>query len=625
MVTEIVIDTLLSLSNVVVTAPKISQAPYQELKGTQLQLVSTTTVADALKYFAGVQIKDYGGLGGMKTINVRSMGSQHVGVFIDGIRITNAQNGQVDLGKYSLTNMESVSLFNGNKSETLQSASEYASASTVYLQTRQPQATGGNIAYSNASFGTNRVQAHFDFRNIFSVDGEFCHSDGDYPFRYQSAYEDTTGIRSNSDITYYRIEGSLFYKGLRGHFYHYSSERGIPGGVVRRLSDKFSNVAREWDNNTFAQLSKSVGLGKLSTKFNLRYAYDYLNYNSDYEENASMHYNNHFTQQDVYASATASYPLSERLNLSLSADGRWSDLVCDVAFFDYVYRIDVKSSFTARYAFKGLNVLGTVLYTDIKDHTEKNADPLRKLTEMIYGSYKKDRFQVRMFWKSIFRAPTLNDLYYSQVGNRNLKPEYAKQLNIGADYTLLNRNFGTKIQIDAYYNRVEDRIVALPQKGSYNWTMLNFGKTQCLGLNGTLQLFCNIKDVSIDLLNTIAYQDDRNKTNRESDTYNDFIPYSPKMSYSSVLSAQYKGWSAALSFMYVGKRYWLSDNELDDPLKAYTNLDMKISKTIRNFQFTAEVNDICDNGYELIQRHPMPRRDFRFSIKYFIKNKAQEK
>ena len=71
MVTEIVIDTLLSLSNVVVTAPKISQTPYQELKGEQLQLVSTTTVADALKYFAGVQIKDYGGLGGVKTVNVR--------------------------------------------------------------------------------------------------------------------------------------------------------------------------------------------------------------------------------------------------------------------------------------------------------------------------------------------------------------------------------------------------------------------------------------------------------------------------------------------------------------------------------------------------------------------------
>ena len=93
--------------------------PSQTLQGEMLQNLSTTSVADALKYFSGVQIKDYGGLGGLKTVNVRSLGSQHVGVYLDGIRITNAQNGQVDLGKYSLSNMESVSLYNANRNEML--------------------------------------------------------------------------------------------------------------------------------------------------------------------------------------------------------------------------------------------------------------------------------------------------------------------------------------------------------------------------------------------------------------------------------------------------------------------------------------------------------------------------
>lgn len=79
--------------------------PRQTLAGGQLQSLSTSSVADALKFFSGVQIKDYGGLGGQKTINVRSLGTQHTGVYIDGIRITNCQNGTVDLGKYSLANL----------------------------------------------------------------------------------------------------------------------------------------------------------------------------------------------------------------------------------------------------------------------------------------------------------------------------------------------------------------------------------------------------------------------------------------------------------------------------------------------------------------------------------------
>ncbi len=80
------------------------------------------SVADLLRRFTGVQVKDYGGVGGLKTINVRSLGSEHVGVFLDGVQIDNAQNMQVDLGRFSLDGLEAVSLYNGQKSLRLQSA-----------------------------------------------------------------------------------------------------------------------------------------------------------------------------------------------------------------------------------------------------------------------------------------------------------------------------------------------------------------------------------------------------------------------------------------------------------------------------------------------------------------------
>lgn len=91
--------------------------PAQVLSGETLQRLNSHSVSDALRYFSGVQIKDYGGIGGLKTVNIRSMGSQHVGVFYDGIQIGNAQNGTVDLGKFSLDNMELVSVYNGQKSD----------------------------------------------------------------------------------------------------------------------------------------------------------------------------------------------------------------------------------------------------------------------------------------------------------------------------------------------------------------------------------------------------------------------------------------------------------------------------------------------------------------------------
>ena len=57
-----------------------------------------------------------------------------------------------------------------------------------------------------------------------------------------SEYEDTVGRRANSDIRYGRIEGALFKGGFSSHIYYYDSERGCPGGIVRRLSDKYVNV-----------------------------------------------------------------------------------------------------------------------------------------------------------------------------------------------------------------------------------------------------------------------------------------------------------------------------------------------------------------------------------------------
>lgn len=152
-----------TLKDVEVTATRRPLATTQVLAGPKLQALSSTSVADALKYFAGVQIKDYGGLGGLKTINVRSLGSQHVGVYIDGIRITNAQNGTVDLGKFSLSTLESVSLYNANRLDMCQSASEYASGATVYLQTRRPVSDSLTVLAGVGSFHTYRGRANMQF------------------------------------------------------------------------------------------------------------------------------------------------------------------------------------------------------------------------------------------------------------------------------------------------------------------------------------------------------------------------------------------------------------------------------------------------------------------------------
>lgn len=56
----------------VVAKPFQNIIPNKTLSGEQLEKLNSHNVADALRYFSGVQVKDYGGMGGLKTVNVRN-------------------------------------------------------------------------------------------------------------------------------------------------------------------------------------------------------------------------------------------------------------------------------------------------------------------------------------------------------------------------------------------------------------------------------------------------------------------------------------------------------------------------------------------------------------------------
>ena len=605
-------------------------ATSQTLSGADLQALSTTSVADALKYFAGVQIKDYGGLGGLKTINVRSLGAQHVGVYIDGIRITNAQNGTVDLGKFSLSSLESVSLYNANKLDYLQSASEYASGATVYLQTRRPTHDSLSVQLRNASFHTwmAKLNGQFNWRGWQGfIDGEYCSSRGDYPFRYHSEYEDTVGRRANSDIRYGRIEAALFRGGFSSHIYYYDSERGCPGGIVRRLSDKYVNVGREWDRDFFAQASyQKHFLKRHRIKANAKYTNECLRYCTDYPENQNTaRVDNHYRQQDVYGALCYAYTPLSWLTLSTSYDIRYSLLKADLKHFDDVKRLDQKQVLAAQTNWQGIQAAASILHQRYSDWTFANtgaAQPLDRWTPAFSLAYTLYDITLRGWYKEIFRAPTLNDLYYTQVGNRDLKPEETKQWNVGAEYHFSKSKWAIDVQADAYINKIENRIVCLPMKGTYTWSMMNYGYTYCRGLNATIKGHYQRKQWNFSLLNSITWQRDVNRTDPEDeDTYDKPICYSPTFSTGVTAIAGWRSLQFTTSYLYVGERMW-SYADPEDVLEPYHNIDMKLSYTHNikkiSLGLCLEVCDVLDIQYEHLPRYPMPGRNYKLTLSFGI-------
>ena len=636
-------DSVQQLESVYVTAhksvPKI--IPAQRLAGERLQRLSAHSVADAIRYFSGVQIKDYGGVGGLKSVNIRSLGSQHVGVFYDGVEIGNAQNGIVDLGKFSLDNMEAVSLYNGQKSSIFQSAKDFASAGSIYLQSRTPFFGEGKknnfkAAVKGGSFGTVNPSLLWERRigeNLsMQISTEYLYTTGKYKFSYskRDGY-DTTEVRKNGDVRYYRAEASLFGNIEDGRWqakaYFYDSERGYPGASVREEPGKYRHQDRQWDRNFFLQGRFHKEISRFyRMQLNAKYAYDYLHYLSDPRlDVTTMYVDNRYRQQELYFSSVNGFRLFEWWSMNLSADLQYNTLNADLTDFAYPDRYTFLAALATSFDWGKLKVQGSLLNTFVTESVKrgKPAPDKSELTPTVVASYRpfdNSGLTFRAFYKRIFRMPTLNDLYYTFIGNKQLNPEYTTQYNIGACYEKsLNGRFLKRVdfQTDFYYNEVEDKIIAVPTSNQFRWTMLNLGYVEIRGAEISAELSALIAGVSFNLLASYTYQKAQDFTDPESSSYGGQIPYIPWHSGSLILGAAYRSWSFNYSFIYTGERYESSANIPENYAQPWYTSDLSLSKGFEikkcRLHLSAEINNIFDQQYEVVQCYPMPGTNFKIA------------
>ena len=637
------LDSMQHVAEVVVTQQLTYREviPHQSLKGETLQRLSSLSVADALRYFSGVQLKDYGGVGGLKTVNVRSMGSHHVGVFYDGVEVGNAQNGVVDLGQFSLDNVEEVSLYNGQKSAIFQPATEFGNAGSVYIRTRRPKFSEGEHRHLRlqtrvASSDMLRISSLWEERIsaslCSSLNAEVLSSSGKYKFRYRrknadgSVAYDTTAVRQNGDIWAVRLEGNLhgLFNGggwaLKGYAYH--SQRGIPGAIV---SNVWRRGERQGDHNSFVQLS---GQKAISSSFSTRWLAKYAYYNTHYvnRDSTTRHVDNRYRQQEVYLSSSNVVELLPGWSASLSYDFRFNTLRADLPLFAYPHRFTNLMSVATAYNHRRFSIQASLLGNSIKDHartlvSRKSTQTLTPALFMNVAPWSAVPMTVRAYVKKSFRMPTFNDLFYTDMGNAALNPESAIQYNIGVNYSTLSQPRSTRVSLsmDVYYNTVHDKIVAYPKGQQFRWTMLNLGRVHIKGMDVEAQVIQQLTPMwRLDVRAQYTYQDARDVTNPTDTYYHHQIPYVPWHSGSLVVGVASDRWTLDYSFIYVGKRYNQQENIRYNYMQPWYTNDVHGSYTFKwgkkRCRLTAEVNNLLDQDYDVILNYPMPKRNYAVGL-----------
>lgn len=175
-------------------------------------------MADAVRHFTGANVKDYGGVGGLKTVSIRNLGAAHTAISYDGIAVSNCQAGQIDIGRFSLDNVALLSLAIGQSDNLLQPARLYASAGVLNIETEVPLFTGkysfqgrikgGSYGMVNPSL---RWAQRLGKQTTLTVDGNFLRADGIYDFTLENGKYTTKERRYNSDINSWHGEANLFH------------------------------------------------------------------------------------------------------------------------------------------------------------------------------------------------------------------------------------------------------------------------------------------------------------------------------------------------------------------------------------------------------------------------------
>ena len=612
----------------------LTTKPIQQMQRTELEMLGLQNLADAVKKFAGTSVKDYGGIGGMKTVSVRNLGAHHTAVSYDGVTISNTQAGQIDIGRFTLDNVETLSLAIGDEEEWLLSARHYASAGVLSIVTDkgtsntkhfEAKVKGGSFGMVSPSI---RWWQPLGERTMLNLNGSFMRADGVYPFVLKNGREKSNEKRYNSDIQSWQGEANLFHtwadsSKLDVKTCWYYSKRGLPGAVVL-YNDKSDE--RLWDEDFFTQAVYSRMLGKAwSMKARLKYAHSW----NRYEDTDTKYVNNKqidvARQNEYYGSVALGWHPVGNLWLSVTEDISYNNLRSNITISDnltdppYPTRFTSLTALTARYIWKRLqmnaNVVGTFATEEVKaGHKPDDRHRLSPSISLSYRLLPQKSLFLRAMYKDTYRMPTFNDLYYLRMGNTGLRPEIAKELNLGITWN------GRPIRwmkyltmtVDGYLNRVTDKIVAFPS--TYVWKMANFGKVRITGLDITMGTEIPVVHrVSVVMMGAYTYQKAINKEERSA-SYNMQLPYTPRHSGNGSVMVRVPWVNIGYSVLAQGKRWSSMQTTQPYALKAYWEHTLTLSREFLlnscKVTLSGSVNNFTDEQYEIIKYYPMPGRSF---------------
>lgn len=606
------------------------------LKRAAILELQAEDVGQLLQKMEGVQVKSYGGLGGMKTISVRGIGGQHTQLIIDGFAVSQDQSGQIDLGQIQTENVESISMLSGKSSFYLSPASSYAAGNVLAISTFENTFSSVKnelrLTQKIGSFG--QTDSYLGFKHcadkwFVAASGKYRMANGKYPFSLRNGSNVVEGVRSNNHFedangmfTAYRniSERSKVLLSYRTWF----SNQELPGAVILYNDNSIQ---------TLTQLSH-----RIQGFYNLQFRDLKLNVfgvatigNMDYTDSSYLNSSggmfSQYINKSVNTGVNAFYSKGNQWQYSGGTEQQMSLLESSMMSVNSPIRqhnfsfVSIKRFSRLFRATAQLSSQYILNHSAINRSDEFHVNPFVQLETKEFG--KRENLEFYAFYRNSFRMPSFNELYYNNIGNLDLLPEKANQFAIGTQHKHIKGKLNVRSKLNLYYNLVANKIVAVPTKNLFIWSMQNVGKVQVLGFDISTDIYLKFSDKSfVNSIINYTFQSVIDVTDKTSPTYGNQIAYLPVHSGNWDISYHYKKHGIRSSIYANSLRYSLNENTISNQVEGFILADLSIFTSVAFKKHDIRIQFSCKNifntSYAYVRYYVMPGRNYLLTLNYAL-------
>ncbi len=418
----------------------------------QIKKYGFTSVADVLKYVAGVTESSNGGFGQTTSVYMLGLPSKHILVLIDEVPVYDPSNpeGYTNFEWLDLSNVERIEVLKGPQGALYGSE---AIAGVINIITKKPEKNEFKVGFEGGKYKTFKENIYSGLKlkdGFLSLSFENFKTNGFSATNKKSPYYES----DNDGFRYKTGWLSWGYKPV--NWLNLSGNLKVKGGSVDFDSTPTLNAKTNYDN-LFANFKADA---TLTDKLAFTMVFGHNKDNRDTPWGIYRGIVRYFSLQPIYY-------VTDSLFVTGGVNYRQ-----EKALFSGAARAHLRSVFAEFHgSFGGVSVTGAVR----RDFHSEYGD---KTTYKFSAGYlfRDIGTKIRGQYGTGFRAPSLYQLYGPFVGNSDLKAETSEGWNVGIDQKLpyLNGTFS----LTYFKNHVWNMIDMPGWQGVYQYKNYNKAITE---------------------------------------------------------------------------------------------------------------------------------------------------